>query len=125
MKRIRKWATDDCWFRTHENTMTRSHVLLHCLKWVDGREHAFRKSSVPPSIHVLLIDPRWEKVLKKLIKHTKIGRKGPDRIDDEIRRILANDTCREIKFSDTFDADPRDVTAIETSSTINHHDQPS
>ena len=72
--------------------MTRSHVLLHCPKWMEEREYAFKKLGTPSGIHVLLSNPRWEKALKKLIKHTKIGREGPDRVDDEIRRILANDT---------------------------------
>jgi hypothetical protein len=41
----------------------------------------------PPSIGQLLGNPRWEKRLLKFHQHTKIGRIGPDLIDDEIRRV--------------------------------------
>jgi hypothetical protein len=35
----------------------------------------------------LLGNPRWEKRLLKFLQRTKIGRIGPDLIDDEIRRV--------------------------------------
>jgi hypothetical protein len=40
----------------------------------------------PSSIGQLLGNPRWEKRLLKFLQRTKIGRIGPDLIDDEIRR---------------------------------------
>jgi hypothetical protein len=41
----------------------------------------------PSSISQLLGNPRWEKRLLKFLQRTKIGRIGPDLIDDEIRRV--------------------------------------
>jgi hypothetical protein len=41
----------------------------------------------PRSIGTLLGNPRWEKCLLKFLEITTIGKVGPDKIDDEIRRI--------------------------------------
>jgi hypothetical protein len=41
----------------------------------------------PSSIGLLLGNPRWEKRLRKFLAISGIGNIGPDKVDDEIRRI--------------------------------------
>jgi ribonuclease HI len=52
--------------------------------WTDPLTGEFTR---PSSIGQLLGNPRWEKRLLKFLQRTKIGRIGPDLIDDEIRRV--------------------------------------
>jgi hypothetical protein len=72
--------------------MTRAYVLLRCVAfeqirretWTDLLTGEFTR---PSSIGQLLGNPRWEKRLQTFLHHTKIGRIGPDPIDDEVRRV--------------------------------------
>jgi hypothetical protein len=98
LMRIGKRAHAGCWFceDRYDNiqppTMTRTHVLLRCPTfeavrrevWKDPTTGAFTR---PRSIGTLLGNPRWEKGLLKFLEKTTIGKVGPDKIDDEIRRI--------------------------------------
>jgi hypothetical protein len=73
-------------------TMTRTHVLLRCPTfeavrrevWKDPTTGAFIR---PRYIGALLGNPQWEKRLLKFLEKTPIGNVGPDKIDDEIKRI--------------------------------------
>jgi hypothetical protein len=72
--------------------MTRTHVLLRCVAFEEFRRETWTdpltgEFTRPSSIGQLLSNPRWEKRLLKFLQRTKIGRIGPDLIDDEIRRV--------------------------------------
>jgi hypothetical protein len=72
--------------------MTRTHVLLRCVAFEEFRHETWTdpltgEFTRPSSIGQLLGNPRWEKRLLKFLQRTKIGRIGPDLIDDEIRRV--------------------------------------
>jgi hypothetical protein len=99
--RIGKPAHAGCWFceDRYDNiqppTMTRTHVRLRCptLKalrrkvWNDPTTGAF---TPPRSIGTLLGNPRSEKHMLKYLEKTTIGKVGPDKIDDEIKRITGH-----------------------------------
>jgi hypothetical protein len=73
--------------------MTLTYVLLRCVAfeefrcetWTDPLTGEFTRSS---SIGQLLGNPEWDKRQLKFLQRTKIGRIGPDIIDDEIRRVI-------------------------------------
>jgi hypothetical protein len=72
--------------------MTRTHVLLRCPTFEAVRPEVWKDPTTgaftwPPSIGALLGNPRWEKRLFKFLEKPTIGKMGPDKIDDEIRRI--------------------------------------
>jgi hypothetical protein len=52
--------------------------------WMDPLTGEFTR---PSSIGQLLGNPRWGKHRLQFLQRTKIGRIGPDLIDDEIRRV--------------------------------------
>jgi hypothetical protein len=98
LKRIKKRSHDGCWFcepsHNSQDTprMTRTHVLLRCVAFEEFRRETWTNPLTgeftrPSSIGQLLGNPRWEKRLLKFLQRTKIGRIGPDLIDDEIRRV--------------------------------------
>jgi hypothetical protein len=72
--------------------MTRTYVLLRCPAledarreaWVDKTTGAFTR---PSSFGALLGNLRWEKRLPKFLAISGVGKIGPDKVDDEIRRI--------------------------------------
>jgi hypothetical protein len=95
---IKKRSHDGCWFcepsHNSQDTprMTRTHVLLRCVAFEEFRRETWTdpltgEFTRPSSIGQLLGNPRWDKRLLKFLQHTKIGRIGPDLIDDEIRRV--------------------------------------
>jgi hypothetical protein len=72
--------------------MIPTHVLLRCVAFEEFRRETWTdpltgEFTRPSSIGQLLGNPRWEKRLLKFLQRTKIGRIGPDLIDDEIRRV--------------------------------------
>jgi hypothetical protein len=72
--------------------MTRTHARLRCGAFDEIRHETSTdpltgEFTGPSSIGQLLGNPRWEKRLLKFLQRTKIGRIGPDLIDDEIRRV--------------------------------------
>jgi hypothetical protein len=72
--------------------MTRTHVLLRCSAFEDACREAWKDPTTgaftrPRSIGALLGNPRWEIPLLSFVETTNIGKVGPDKIDDEIRRI--------------------------------------
>jgi hypothetical protein len=98
LKRIGKRAHAGCWFcedrydSIQPPTMTRTHVLLRCPTFEAVRREVWKAPTTgaftrPRSIGTLLGNPRWEKRLLKFLERTTIGKVGPDKIDDEIRRI--------------------------------------
>jgi ribonuclease HI len=98
LKRIKKRSHDGCWFcepsHNSQDTprMTRTHVLLRCVAFEEFRRETWTdpltgEFTRPSSIGQLLGNPRWEKRLLKFLQRTKIGRIGPDLIDDEVRRV--------------------------------------
>jgi hypothetical protein len=89
--------------------MTRTHVLLRCPTfeavrrkvWIDPTTGAFTR---PRSIGILLGNPRWEKGLLQFLEKTTIGKVGPDKIDDEIRRITRyEEWCNLVEDSESED----------------------
>jgi hypothetical protein len=104
LKRIRKRTHAGCWFcddmylgdESGPPKMTRIHVLLRCPAledarreaWVDNTTGAFTR---PSSIGALLGNPRWEKRLLKFLSISGVCKLGPDKVDDEIRRITRYD----------------------------------
>jgi hypothetical protein len=72
------------------------YVLLKCPSledarreaWVDNTAGAFTK---PSPIGALLGNPRWEKRLLKFLAISGVGKIGPEKVDDEIRRITKYD----------------------------------
>jgi hypothetical protein len=54
--------------------------------WIDPLTGEFIR---PSSVGQLLGKPRWEKRLLKFLGRPRIGRIGPDHIEDEIRRIIS------------------------------------
>jgi hypothetical protein len=115
LKRIGKRAHAGCWFcdDRYDNiqppTMTRTHVLLRCPTfealrrevWKDPTTGAFTRLR---SIGTLLGNPRWEKRLLKFLEKTTIGKMGPDKIDDEIRRITRyEEWCNLVEDSESED----------------------
>jgi hypothetical protein len=98
LKRIKKRSHDGCWFcepshNSHDTPrMTRTHVLLRCVAFAEFRRETWTDPLTGEFTHLssigqLLGNPRWEKRLLKFLQRTKIGRIGPDLIDDEIRRV--------------------------------------
>jgi hypothetical protein len=98
LKRIKKRSHDGCWFcepsHNSQDTprMTRTHVLLRCVAFEEFRRETWTdpltgEFTRPSSIGQFLGNPRWEQRLLKFLPRTKIGRIGPDLIDDEIRRV--------------------------------------
>jgi hypothetical protein len=78
--------------------MTRTHVLLRCPAFEDVRREVWRDLTTgtftrPRSIGTLLGNPRWEKRLLKFLEKTTVGKVGPDKIDDEIRRVTGYEEC--------------------------------
>jgi hypothetical protein len=72
--------------------MIRTHVLLHCTILEAVRRQVWKVPTTsaftrPRSIGTLLRNPRCEKCLHKFLEKTTIGKVGPDKIDDEIKRI--------------------------------------
>jgi hypothetical protein len=72
--------------------MTRTHVLLRWVAFEEFRRETWTdllsgEFTCPSSIGQLLGNPRREKRLLNFLQRTKIGRIGPDLIDDEIRRV--------------------------------------
>jgi hypothetical protein len=61
--------------------------LARTLSWSTWTDPLTGEFTRPSSIGQLLGNPRWEKRLLKFLQRTKIGRIGPDLIDDEIRRV--------------------------------------
>jgi hypothetical protein len=52
----------------------------------------------------LLGNPRWEKRLLKFLEKTTIGKVGPDKIDDEIRRVTRyEEWCNLVEDSESED----------------------
>jgi hypothetical protein len=69
--------------------------------WKDPTTGAFTR---PRSIGTLLGNPRWEKRLLKFLEKTTIGKVGPDKIDDEIRRITRyEELCNLVEDSESED----------------------
>jgi hypothetical protein len=61
-------------------------------------------STRPRSIGTLLGNPQWEQHLLKFLENTTIGKVGPDKIDDEIRRITRyEEWCNLVEDSDSED----------------------
>jgi hypothetical protein len=76
--------------------MTRTHVLLRCPALEDVRREAWVNNTTgaftrPSSIGALLGDPRWEKSLLKFLAISGVGKIGPDKVNDGIRRITRYD----------------------------------
>jgi hypothetical protein len=72
--------------------MTRTHFLLRCPAVKEVRREVLKDPTTgaftrPRSIGALLGKPRWEKRLLKFLEQMTIGKVGPDKIDDEIRRV--------------------------------------
>jgi hypothetical protein len=89
--------------------MTRTHVLLHCPTfeainrevWKDPTTGAFTQLR---SIGTLLGNPQWKKRLFKFLEITTIEKVGPDKIDDEIRRITRyEEWCNLVEDSESED----------------------
>jgi hypothetical protein len=98
LKRIGKRAHAGCWFceDRYDNvlppTMTRTHILLRCPAIEDVRGEVWKDPTTggftrPRSISARLGNSRSEKRLLKFLEQTTIGKVGPDKIDDEIRRV--------------------------------------
>jgi hypothetical protein len=69
--------------------------------WNDPTTGAFTR---PRSIGTLLGNPRWEKSFLKFLEKTTIGKVGPDKIDDEIRRITRYEKwCNLVEDSESED----------------------
>jgi hypothetical protein len=69
--------------------------------WKDPTTGAFTR---PQSIGALLENPRWEKRLLKFLEKTTIGKVGPDKIDDEIRRFTSyEEWCNLVEDSESED----------------------
>jgi hypothetical protein len=69
--------------------------------WKDPTTGAFTRSR---SIGALLGNPRWEKRLLTFLEKTTIGKVGPDKIDDEIRRITRyKEWCNLVEDSESED----------------------
>jgi hypothetical protein len=124
LKRIKKRSHDGCWFcepsHNSQDTprMTRTHVLLRCVAFEEVRRETWTdpltgEFTHPSSIGQLLGNPRWEKRLLKFLQHTKIGRIGPDLIDDEIRRVLYTNKL----YSKILHPITDEVTMLQTSNT--------
>jgi hypothetical protein len=89
--------------------MTRTYVLLRCPTfkavcgevWKDPTTNAFTR---PRSIGTLVGNPRWEKHLLKFLEKKTIGKVGPDKIDDEIRRVTGyEEGCNLVNDSESED----------------------
>jgi hypothetical protein len=103
------WFCEDRYDNIQPPTMTRTHVLLRCPTfeavrcevWKDPTTGAFTRHR---SIATLLGNPRWEKRLLKFLEKTTIGKVGPDKIDDEIRRITRyEEWCNLVEDSESDD----------------------
>jgi hypothetical protein len=111
LKRIGKRAHAGSWFcedrydNVQPPTMTRTHVLLRCPAFEDVRREVWKDPTTgaftrPRSIGALLGNPRWEKRLLKFLEKTTIGKVGPGKIDDEIRRVTRyEEWCNLVKDS--------------------------
>jgi hypothetical protein len=72
--------------------------------WKDPTTGALTR---PRSIGALLGNPRWEKRLLKFREKTAIGKVGPDKIDDDIRRITRyEEWCNLVEYSESEDDAP-------------------
>jgi hypothetical protein len=98
LKRIGKRAHAGCWVcedrydNVRPPTMTRTHVLLRYPAFEDVRREVWKDLTTgaftrPRSIGALLGNPRSEKRLLIFLEKPTIGKVGPDKIDDKIRRI--------------------------------------
>jgi hypothetical protein len=98
LKQIKKRLHDGCWFcepsHNSQDTprMTGTHDLLRCVAFEEFRRETLRDPLTgefkhPSPISQLLGNPRWEHCLLTFLQRTKIGRIGPDLIDDKIRRM--------------------------------------
>jgi hypothetical protein len=89
--------------------MTRTHVLLRCPAFEDARREAWKDPTTgaftrPRSIGALLGNTRWEKRLLSFLEKTNIGKVGPDKIDDEIRKITRyEDWCNLVEDPESGD----------------------
>jgi hypothetical protein len=89
--------------------MTRTHVLLHCPTFEAVRREVKKDPTTGAftrfrSIGALLGNPRWENPLLKFLEKTTIGKVGPDKIDDDIRRITRyEEWCNLVEDSDSED----------------------
>ena len=89
--------------------MTRTHVLLRCPAFEDARREAWKDPTTgaftrPRSIGALLGNPRWEKRLLPFLEQTNIGKVGPEKIEDEIRRITRyEDWCNLVEDPESGD----------------------
>jgi hypothetical protein len=69
--------------------------------WKDPTTGAFTR---PRPIGALLGNPRWEKRLLKFLETTNVGKVGPDKIVDEIRRITRyEDWCNLVEDPESGD----------------------
>jgi hypothetical protein len=89
--------------------MTRTHELLRCPAFEDTRREAWKDPTTgaftwPRSIGALLGNPRWEKRLLSFLEKTNIGKVGPDKIINEIRRITGyEDWCNLVEDQELRD----------------------
>jgi hypothetical protein len=89
--------------------MTRTHVLLRCPTFEAVRREVWKDQTTgtftrPGSIGTMLGNPQWEKRLLKFLENTTIGKVGPDKIDDEIRRITTyEEWCNLVEDSELED----------------------
>jgi hypothetical protein len=104
-----RWFCEDRYDNMQPLKMTRTHVLLRCPAFEDVRREVWKDPTTgtftrPRSIGTLLGTPRWEKRLLKFLEKTTIGKVGPDKIDDEIRRITRYDEwCNLVEDSESED----------------------
>jgi hypothetical protein len=85
------------------------HGLLRCPTFEGVRRDVWKDqtagaSTRPRSIGALLGNPRWEKRLLKFLEKTTIGKLGPDKIDNEIRRVTEyEEWCNLVEESESED----------------------
>jgi ribonuclease HI len=114
LKRIGKRAHAGCWVcenrydHVRPPKMTRTHVMIRCPAFEDVREVCKDPTTGaltwPQSIGALLGNPRWGKCLLKFLEKTTIGKVGPDKIDDEIRRMTRyEEWCNLVEDSELED----------------------
>jgi hypothetical protein len=91
--------------------MTRTHVLVRCPAFEDVRREVWNDPTTgaftwPRSIAALLGNPGWDKRLLNFLENMTIGNVGPEKIEDEIRRVITyEEWCNLVKDSESEDDD--------------------
>jgi hypothetical protein len=71
---------------------------------VDGKANNLESTNVTTHLSLKIFISRWEKGLLKFLEKTTIGKVGPDKIDDEIRRITRyEEWCNLVEDSESED----------------------